>query len=228
MLTRDDVIKALPSNLKSAATQELTDRINNAVADPVVNEQIRENFVSYARIMQDGKFKTEDYLKAVTYVTHKLMGMNNQDAWAATFPQRHAQLVAQGVPPKTIAAYVTSYHKGKLVNLIMEQSLTPMWIINQDAYQKAINVQVELMQTAQSEKVRSDAANSILQHLAKPKDAVPTVAIQVGESQGMVELKSALLQLADRQKQLIENGVTAKELAASPLIEGKAEKVDLN
>ena len=63
---------------------------------------------------------------------------------------------------------MTSYNKNKLVNLILEQSMIPSWVLNQDMYQKALNVQCELMLTANSEKV-SDAANSILTHLKPPQ-----------------------------------------------------------
>lgn len=221
MLTREDIEKVLPANLKSAATQALTDQVNNITNDPILAEQVRDNFISYTRVLQEGKFKTEDYLSAVMYVSYKLMGYSNQDAYFRTFPQRHAALTAKGLPSKDIAAYVSAYHKGKLVNLIMEQSLVPVHVLNQDIYQKAINVQADLMQNAQSEKVRSDAANSILTHLAKPKEAAGNhLNISVNQDAGMTELKNLLTDLAKGQLAAIENGVSTKEIAAQKLIPG--------
>jgi hypothetical protein len=120
-LTRDEIERALPANLKSAATEQLTDLVNNIVNDPIVADQVRENFISYAAVMKDGKFKTEDYLHAVVYVSYKLMGYSNRESYERTFPQRMAKLIANGTAAKDIAAYVSAYHKGKLVNLIMEQ-----------------------------------------------------------------------------------------------------------
>jgi hypothetical protein len=76
-LTREMVERALPANLKSAATQAFTDQINQIVSDPIIAEQVRENFISYSRVLHEGKFKTEDYLHAVAYVSFKLMGMSN-------------------------------------------------------------------------------------------------------------------------------------------------------
>ena len=67
MLTREMVEKSLPANLKSAATQQLTDQINNIVSDPLIAQQVRDNFISYSSVLKDGKFKTEDYLHAVAY-----------------------------------------------------------------------------------------------------------------------------------------------------------------
>lgn len=225
MLTPNDIAQALPANLKSAATQSLADKINQAAADPVIAEQIRDNFVSYTSVLQEGRYKTEDYLNAVVYVSYKLMGLSNQEAYQHTFPQRYTALKQRGATDKDISAYVTAYHKGKLVSRIMEQTLTPHWVLNQEIYQKAINVQADLMANANSEKVRCDAANSILTHLARPKEAAPAVQIDVNVGSGMNELKDMLQRMAQKQVELIENGVDTKTIAGQPLIEGKAKVV---
>jgi hypothetical protein len=225
MLTREMVERALPANLKSAATQQLTDQINTIVADPLIAEQVRENFISYSGVLKDGKFKTEDYLHAVAYVSFKLMGNSNQDAYFRTFPQRHQALVAKGTTTKDISAYVAAYARGKLVNLILEQSLVPSWVLNQELYQKAINVQADLMMTANSEKVRTDAANSLLTHLTKPKEAGPLVSIDMRETSGMSDLKIMLTQLAQNQRQAIQDGTSTKDIAAQRIIDIEFDSV---
>lgn len=224
-LTVDQVAKALPANLKSAATQSLVDMVNNAVADPLVAEQVRNNFLSYTNVLKEGKFKTEDYLNAVTYVSFKLMGYSNQDAYFRTFPARHQALLAKGTTSKDMSAYVAAYHRGKMVNLIMEQSLVPSWVLNQDLYQKALNTQAELMVSSASDMVRTTAANSILTHLAKPKDQNFQLNIDVNESSGMNELRDALTRMAVQQQQLIQSGMTTKEVAGQRIIEGEAVNV---
>ncbi len=226
-LTQQQVEEALPPNLKSAATPAFTTQINTAAADPLIAENIRENFLSYAGVLKEGRFKTGDYLNAVTYVSYKLMGMSNQDAWAKTFPSRYSALVAKGTDQKDIAAHVSAYHRGKLVGRVLEQSLTPIWVLNQDIYQKAINVQADLMLNANSEKVRSDAANSIMTHLAKPKEAAQNnLQINVGENSGMTELKDLLSSLATKQQEAIKGGVTTSDIAGQALIEGTVKETD--
>lgn len=221
-LTVQQVATALPANLKGAATQQLVDQINNIVSDPLVAEQVRDNFMSYTHVLKDGKFKTEDYLHAVTYVSFKLMGMSNQDAYFHTFPQRHANLVAKGTSSKDISAYVSAYNKGKLVNMILEQTLVPTWVLNQDIYQKAINTQADLMVNAQSELVRTTAANSILTHLAKPKAVGPLINLDMRENSGMNELRNVLTELAQRQRDLIASGASStKDIADQRIIEGE-------
>lgn len=224
-LTVSQVEQALPPNLKHMASQQFVDQINNMVADPLVAEQVRNNFISYTSVLRDGKFKTEDYLHAVTYVSFKLMGMSNQDAYFKTFPQRHANLVAKGTSSKDIATYVSAYNRGKLVNLILEQTLVPTWVLNQHMYQEALNTQAELMIHAQSEMVRTTAANSILTHLAKPKEVGPLINLDLRENSGMNELKSMLVAVAKQQKEAIEAGVSPKAIAEQRLIEGESTRV---
>lgn len=225
MLTQDMVVRAVPANLKSAITPQLVDLVNNIAADPLVAEQVRNNFISYTGVLKDGKFKTEDYIHAVAYVSYKLMGDSNQDAYFKTFPARYQALMAKGSTPKDISAYVSAYNKGKLVNLVLEQTLVPAWVLNQDLYQRALNVQADLMMNAASEKVRTDAANSILTHLTKPKEAGPLINIDARETSGMTELKEMLGKLATQQRDLIASGVTAKAIAAQPIIDVEAKEV---
>lgn len=218
MLTLQQVTHALPANLKNNVTQQLVDSINNCVADPIMAEAIKDNFLSYTQVLSEGKFKTEDYLSAVMYVSFKLMGMTNQDAYARTFPARYRTLLNNGTSAKDISSYVSMYNKGRLVNLILEKSLIPTWVLNQHIYQKAINVQADLMSNANSEMVRMQAANSILTHLAKPKEVGPLINLDLREGSGLNELKATLTQLAQQQRDLIGQGVTTKSIADQGLV----------
>lgn len=217
MLTLDEVKQSLPTHLKTAATQSLTDQINQIATDPEVARNIRDNFISYTSVLLEGRFKTEDYLNAVAYVSYKLMGHTNQESYKKAFPSRYQTLVAAGRSEKEISAYVAAYNKNKLVNLIYEQTLIPAWVLNQDTYQKAINTQAELMMTAKSEKVRSDAANSILQHLKKPETKQVELNLGVSETSGMNELKDTLGKLAQMQQDAIAQGITTREIAHQPI-----------
>ncbi|MFV0357732.1 MAG: hypothetical protein ACK5LG_21900 [Bacteroides thetaiotaomicron] len=217
MITKQELQKALPPTVNLNVSQDLVDQLNAITADEIVLENLRDNFVSYTNVMMDGKYRKEDYVNAIAYCTFKLMGLKNKDAYAHAFPQRYTNLIAKGATQKEISAYVAAYHKGKLVQAIMEQALVPVWLVNQDVYQKAINVQASLMMTAQSELVRTQAANSILTHLAKPKESVPLINIDMRPTSGMSELQDLLASLAEKQVNLIDQGVTAKEIAAQKL-----------
>lgn len=226
-VTIDDLKAALPTNLKSAVSQTMVDTLNGISQDPLIAQSIRDNVIGYSSVMKEGKFKAEDYVHAVAYVGFKLMGDTNQDAYAKTFPKRYAALVAAGRSSKDIAAYVAAYHKGKLVNLIMEQSLVPTWVLNQDLHQQAINQLAYLMKNASSEKVQADSAIGLLAALKKPDAAKGQLTIDIAESTGMREMKDLLTQLAQGQQQAIAAGAMKTiDVAGARLID-KAEAQDV-
>lgn len=222
-LTVEIVKKVMPGRLRGAITQELIDRINTISTDPILTDEIKKNFLGYTGILQDGKYKTEDYLNAVVYVSYKLMGYSNLDSYIKTFPQRYQVLVSKGLPQKDIAAYVTAYNRGKLVNKILEQTLVPTWVLNQDVYQKAINTQAALL-NSKNEKVRFMAADSILTHLAKPEKAGPLVNIEMSQNTGIEDLRETLVKLAEVQQNLIKQGkATTEQIAEQKIIEAEVD-----
>lgn len=223
MLTVQEIQAVLPPHLRSNATQELADTVNQISTDPEVAASIRENFISYTSVLKEGRFKTEDYAHAVAYVSYKLMGYSNLEAYKRTFINRYTALVARGATDKDISAYVSAYNKNKLVNLILEQTLIPSWVLNQDLYQKAINTQAELMLTSNSDKVRTEAANSLLTHLKRPEKQQVELNIGVAENSGIGDLRNMLTQLAEQQRALIEAGSTTREIAHQRLIKSPIE-----
>lgn len=232
MLTKEQIKQALPPSLQHNATQEFADRVNNLTQDPDLAESFRNNFISYTSVLNDGRFKTEAYLNAITYVSFKLMDMSNQDAWARTFPAKYNNLVGQGLSSKQISSYVAGYAKGQLVNSILEQTLVPTWVLNQDIFQQAINTQASIMNdVSASQKTRVEAANSILTHLKRPETKKVELDLGVRENQGMNDLRDMLNDMAKTQQDLIAQGVTTKTIAHQPLgrplpvIEGEAKDV---
>lgn len=219
MLTIDQFKSALPDKVKKSINQELIDQINTTLNEPELYEAYRENLLSYTKVMSDGRFKVQEYVSAVKYVSHKLMGCTNIEAYSKTFPDKINRFALQGVSAKDIASYVTAYNKSKLVNLIFEQTLIPSYVLNQDLYQKALNVQAELMVHAHSEKVRCDAANSLLTHLKMPETQKVELDINVKEDSSIAQLRQATLELARQQRLAMEAGaMNAQQVAHGKLI----------
>lgn len=225
-LTTEQFKLALPDKIKKSVNQELIDKINQTLSEPELFEAYRDNLLSYTKVMQDGRFKVTEYVNAVKYVSHKLMGCTNIDAYSKTFPDKIQRFAAQNVASKDIASYVTAYNKSKLVNLIFEQTLIPAYVLNQDLYQKALNVQADLMINANSEKVRTDAANSLLTHLKPPEVKKVELDIGVKEDSSIAQLRQATLELARQQRLSMEAGqMNAREVAHSLVV--SAEVVDV-
>lgn len=228
MLTLKEVQDSLPVGQKGVITQDMVDQLNALSRDPEEARYIRENFISFSQVLVEGRFKLGDYVRAVMYVSHKVMGKSNLDSYKATFPERYQQMVADGRQPKDIASYVAAYNKGKLVNLVYERAMIPTWVLNQDMFQSALNTQYEIMNDVNvSDKVRVEAANSILTHLKKPETNKAELKIEIGMNDGMAALEKRLAEMAEVQQRTIEGRMmTAQEVAALPMNIPDAQVID--
>ena len=218
MLTEEQFKRVLPKHVKVKVTKQMVDTINSITDDPIVAEQYRDNLLSFTSVMQDGKFKISSYIDAVRYVSFKLMGASNIEAYTKTFPDRFQRLIAEGQDDKAISSYVAAYNKNILVNKVLEQTLIPVHVLNMHTYQEAINVQATLMKTANSEKVRTDAANSILTQLKPPETKKIELDIGMKQDKTIEELRQATMELVEMQKaKLVSGDMSPKEIAHSSL-----------
>lgn len=226
VLTEEQLKEALPDKLKKSVSKDLIAQINDTLSDPDFYEHYRDNLIGYAHVVRDGKFRMDQYLNAVKYVSYKLMGHTNKDAYAKTFPDKMTRFANDLVDPKDIASYITAYNKSKLVNLIFEQTLIPTYVLNQDLYQKALNVQAELMTTASSELVRTQAANSLLTQLKPPETKKVELNIGMGEDTSVAKLRDITNEFVKQQRLQLESGmISAKEAAHSTIVEAEYEEV---
>lgn len=224
-LTIEQVKDAVPKSLRNSVSQTLVDTLNSLGNDPEEGKLIRDNFLSFSDILKNGNYKTQDYVNAVIYVSHKICGRTNAEAYNLTFPDRHAKLLAKGASAKDISAYVAAFNRGELVQQMLNRAMIPSWLLNQDIFQEAVNTQVDLMRTAKSERVRFMAADSLMSHLAKPAENVQTgVNINIGSYSGLDDLTAKIEELSLAQKKAIQSGTSTKEIAASRLC-GKAEEI---
>lgn len=216
-ITLDLLRQALPRAQRSMATPEIVERFNQAASGEMA-DILRENFLGYMDVLQEGKFKLDDYLAAVKYVSYKVMGKSNRTAYSLVFPERFTRLMADATLSHEIDSYVTAYNKGKLVNLILGQTMVPTHVLNADYFQKALNVQMELALTAQSEMVRSQAANSILTVLKVPETAKVKIDVNVKHDNSIENLREMMARVATEQQTLIGVGVPLQAITATSLV----------
>jgi len=220
VITKDQFKEALPKAIRNNVTDSMLDHVNKIIIDHPYAEQFRDNVIGYTHVMKDGKFKINDYLNAVQYVSHKLLGKTNIAAFSSTFPDKIKQWQLENVSAKDVSSYVSAYNKTKLVQAIMEQTVTPVWVLNQDIYQEAINEQALLMRTAKSEKVRSDAANSLMTHLKRPEAAKIDIAVSNPAAESAIAaLEETTRALMEQQKQAMLSGLmNAQQVAHSNIV----------
>lgn len=217
-MTSEQFKSALPLQLRNAVTPEVMQAVNQTLSCPETMELFKENLLSYTSVLVEGRFKMTNYINAIRYISFKLLGSTNISAYTKTFPDKVAGFKARGVTDKDISSYVSAYHKSKLINLIMEQTLIPVHVLNAPLYQQAINTQASLMLYAKSEKVRCDAADSLMKQLKPPETKKVELDIGLQTDRTLDTLRATTMELVAQQKKLIGQGTPIKEIAEGALI----------
>lgn len=228
-ITREEFQEALPSKVRKNVNQDVIDIINSGIKDPELLAVYRENVIGLASVMSEGKFKLFDYLNAVRYVSHKLLGDTNVQAWAKTYPNRYNEMVKAGKDRGEIASVASRYNSSKLVTSMMAQTLVPTHILNAPLHQKAINHLAHLMVNARSEKVQSDSAAKLIDALKPPEVAKIELDVKHSDDDSIKELRESTRALIETQREMIQKGhVTPRSIAESTVVgqgETKAGKV---
>ena len=103
LITLEEVRASVPTKLQSVVSQSLVDKLNYLNSEvPEAAESIRDNFITYVDVLQEGKYKLTDYLNAIKYVSFKLMNKTNRDAYRFTFPERFQRMKEAGKADKDI------------------------------------------------------------------------------------------------------------------------------
>lgn len=224
MLDLATVKQLAPKAQRTLISQDFVDKLNAAIDDPVILEAYKDNAISYMHVLSTGKYKMDDYLSAVKYVTFKLMGHSNLKAYAKTFPDRYGRLINEGKSDDDIAPYVSMYNGNKLVTQIYEQTVIPIHILNAPERQKAINVLASIMVNDKVKGlIRVKAAEALLANTKPPENTNVTLNIGGNQSDAIGELREATERLAEIQRELLNKGkITLSELAESRIIDVEA------
>lgn len=220
-ITVEDVRKALPHEARKLTVPDSVVQTLNKLnqADIHVCEAIRDNFVKYGDVLLKGRYSVEKYLKAVTFVTYRISGSSAIDAYRRTFPDRYEHMVQKGMPAKDIASMVSAYSRGDLVQSLTERVHIPIWLVNQDNLQKAIDVLADKMVNAKSERVQVTAAEALLNHLKRPEPvAGAAVNINLASVNTIESLEHTIASLAQQQIELVKAGCTVKTVVEQDII----------
>lgn len=220
-ITVEDVRKALPYEARKLTVPdsvvETLNKLNQA--DNHICEAIRDNFVKYGDVLLKGRYSVDKYLKAVTFITYRISGSSAMDAYRRTFPDRYEHMVQKGMPAKDIASMVSAYGRGDLVQSLTERVHIPIWLLNQDNLQKAIDVLADKMVNAKSERVQVTAAEALLNHLKRPEPvAGAAVNINLASVNTIESLEHTIASLAQQQIKMVKSGCTVKTVVEQDII----------
>lgn len=217
---------AMPKQYKGSITQDLLDSFNSRLTD-ATREMSLENVVTFNNVLVDGKYSTKHYLDVITYVSHKLCGLSNTEAWKLTFPDRYKRCKEQNRTAKDLSSYVSNFHNRPLVSHILSQVMIPAHVSYAQYFHESIKKHVDLMRNADKERTQLDAAISLANILKAPEDKKLVIDVGVATSSALEDLKVATAALALQQQQMIENKImTAKDAAHQNIItEGEYERI---
>lgn len=220
-----DTLKALvPKAQRSMINDSLVEKINASCVDSTISDAIKDNFISYLNVLADGKYKIEDYLNAVKFVSYKLMDMSDIDAYIATFPDRYQRLVNEGgstFKKDDASPYVAMYKKNKLVVSIFEQTIIPSHVLNAPLFQQALNELSKIMLSSRSDMARVKAAEAILNNTKVPETKNFKLDVGINQIDAISNLRDAVEKLGEAQKLAIINGTNLKAIAESNIIEAE-------
>ena len=224
MLTVDEIREVVPKQHRSKVSQDFVDTINTMIKDPQMAEVYQKNIITYASVLQDGRFKLVDYFNAVLFVSYKMMGLSSMAAYQKVFPDKCKDMVARNVSAKDMQAYASTFNKNKLVTLIYEQTLIPDHIMYASVRHRAIAAQANLL-NSQNEYIVQKAADSLMNHLKAPENSKISIEMSTQDTGVISDLSSALNSLVRQQSQAISAGVlNAKEIAHSTIIDGELDE----
>jgi len=226
MLAIEAIKKLVPKAQRGLITQEFVNKLECSVENSLIAEQFKENFITYLNVLSKGKYKMNDYISAVKYVSYKLLNYSNIAAYAATFPERYQRLKEEG--QEQIDAYSSAYNKNKLVLQIFEQTVVPSYVLNAPLHQEALN---ELAKMIKDPSVRGmtkvKACEAILHYTKQPDVIKGELTINVEQQDTIAELREVTEQLAQTYKDILEKKVKSlKEITEANIIDITPDELD--
>ena len=219
------VKKQLPKWHRTMLTQEFLDKMEASVKDTAIAEQFKENFITFLNVLSKGRYKMEDYISAVKYVSFKLLGYSNIKAYASTFPERYQRLVDTG--QEKIDAYVAMYNKNKLVMLIYEQTMVPTYVLNAPLHQEALNELARMIRDPDTRGMtKVKACEAILAYKKPPEVVKGEITIGIDQQDTISELRETTEQLAATYKALLERKVKSlQDVAEAGIIDVSSKTI---
>lgn len=219
-----EIKEALPKQHRAKVTEEFMATFNGIINDPLMGESYTRNLVTYATVLQDGKYKLNDYFNAVHFVSLKMMGNSSLSAYGKVFPDRMRELIKNNVSQKDMQSHASMYNKTKLVTAIYEQTLIADHIAYASVRHRAIAAQAALLSST-NEHVVQKAADSLMNHLKAPESAKLNIEVGTKDMGVIGDLSAALAKLAGQQQMAISSGMhDAKTIAHSVIIEGELDE----
>ena len=208
----EELEAALPKAKKGQVNQELLDIINDAEKRGDFEGEFANQVISFQSVLQEGRYKATDYVKAVEFCAYYLNGDEQAEAFVKTFPDKVKRRVLAGLSSYSTGA-PSMYFKGQLVQKLIAQMELPDRFFHHNKLNAAINKQYSLMMSPKSsDRIQMECASSLMAYLKAPETSKIELDVSVKKDESAVALEAKLLELATLQVSAFENGVDVKTL----------------
>lgn len=213
-----DIRDMLPMRTSKTMARLACKKLNSILSRDEEPAVLREHLLTFSNVLRNNTLSVETYVNAVRFASYKMVGMTNLEAYKKTFPEKVAKWMAEGRTNQDMSSNISMYARTKAVISIMEQAYIPNCLLYRDVEHEAIMSQVNLMRNAKSEKVRHDAANSLLVHLKKQDTAKYRLDIDIKPSSAINDLRAAIEELNQAQRQSLDSGMSSLKSIAEGVI----------
>jgi hypothetical protein len=192
--------------LDNTITQELIKKITDK--GYLTSEDIESRIVDTSHILNSGKWKVTDYMKAVEFTSYRLAGDSQVEAYRKTFPER-----CSTKKNNTILASASIYNSGKLVQHLIGMAQIPLHLLYMRERHAAIRRLAGLIETSMSERIQMEASDKLLTHIKGPEEFKFELDLGIGANDTIAELTDSLNSIAAMAKKKLDDGtIDAKQL----------------
>ena len=229
-MDKNQLIAMVPKRKQKLITDEVVELINSVDESNGWGGEFHNRVIDYSSVLDSGKWKIADYIKAVEFASYYMSGDSQVKAWKKTFPDRYAAKLGANLTDveKNVEVTATIYFRGELVQKVLAQSTVPLRVFHNSKKHEAIEKLASLMRNANSEKVQMESANALLTHLKDPDESRIEIDMNVKEGESIRHLENAVAELAMQQKlALISGTITLEQLGAQRIVREDAEDAEV-
>jgi len=223
--TTEELQRLLPSK-KSLITDEIAEIINKSQNEPEFQgESLLQTAITYESVLKNARVGIKEYLNAIRFCAY-LMSMEDnyteaykRTFWDRPFVQERLNLATDSQQYKELTSAASRYRRSKLVTDILTLSQVPLDILFAGYRHKAVGVLADLMMTAKYDRDKINAARELLANTKPPESS--KIELELGPNKAAMDMQQQLNkqlgEIAMNQKQMLEQGMTLKDVQKTGL-----------
>jgi hypothetical protein len=228
-LTTIDDMKRLMPNKKNVITQEAVDIINASRNEPEFQgESLVQTATTYENVLKGVKASIPEYLNAIRFCAYTITNDSTYTEgykrvfYDREFVKARAHLDTDDPKYAELTSAASRYRRSKLVVDILTVSQVPLDLIFSGHRYRAIGILAGIMEDGKYDRDRINAAKELLAATSGAEHVKIELDIGVKEDSAVKQMNDQLVEIAARQKMLLETkGASLEEIGSL-----KAKEID--